>query len=106
MPPQTHRRYVTDGVKSPFFPWRFGQRARSFPRGQRLRIETLAASRVHWSADGWRTVHDQDSVETGLGVHVVDLPTASLVASTNVAFTFFWPQAGRWEGADFSIRVA
>jgi glucoamylase len=106
MPPQTHKRYVTDRVNSPFFPWRFGQRARTFPQGKQLRIETLAACRVHWSFDGWRTVHDKDSTESGLGVHVVDLPTAALLRSTNVAFTFFWPQAGRWEGADFSIQVA
>jgi len=106
MPPQTHKRYVTDRVRSPFFPWRFGQRARSFPHGKQLRIETLAACRVHWSSDAWRTVHDQDSVQTGLGVHVVDLPTKTLLPSTNVAFTFFWLQSGRWEGSDFSIQVA
>jgi glucoamylase len=106
MPPQTQKRYAANRVGSPFFPWRFSQKARSFPRGKQLRVETLAPCRVHWSPDGWRTVHDQDSVETGLGVHVVDLPTAGLPAAAEVAFTFYWPQAGRWEGADFSIRVA
>jgi len=106
LPPQTHKRYVTERVTSPFFPWRFSQKARSFPQGKRLRIETLAACRVHWSSDSWRTVHDQDSAATGLGVHVVDLPTATLPPSTNVAFTFFWPQAGHWEDANFSIQVA
>lgn len=106
MPPQTQQRYVTDRVASPFFPWRFSQKARNFPHGKQLRIETLAKSRVHWSADGWQTARDQDSSDNGLGVHVVDLPTAGLQPSATVAFTFFWPEAGRWEGADFSIRVA
>jgi glucoamylase len=106
MPPQTHKRYVTDRVVSPFFPWRFSQKARNFPAGKRLRIETLAQSRVRWSADGWKTVGDQDSVDTGLGVHVVDLPTDALPPSATVAFTFYWPRAGHWEGANFSILVA
>jgi glucoamylase len=106
LPPQTHKRYVADRVVSPFFPWRFSLKARRFPHGKRLRIETLAPSRVHWSADGWQSASDQDSVDTGLGVHVVDLPTDGLPSRATVAFTFFWPQAGHWEGADFSIQVA
>jgi glucoamylase len=71
-----------------------------------LRIEVLAPCRAHWSADGWKTVRDQLSVDTGLGVHVVDLPTADLPPDAPVTFTFFWPEANRWEGSDFSIRVA
>ena len=33
---------------------------------------------VHWSVDGWRTVHDTATRDTTLGVHVVDLPTTRL----------------------------
>jgi len=105
-PPLPYQRYVIDRKVSAFFPWRFDERARSFPFGKKLRIEVLAPCRLHWSADDWQTVQDQDSVDTGLGVHVIDLPTADLPPATAVAFTFFWPEANRWEGVDFSIRIA
>ncbi len=104
-PPQPHARYVAGQAVSPFFPWRFDQRAGAFPAGKQLRIETLAPARVHWSGDGWKTVRDVVAVDTGLGVFVADLPTAALPAGAGVVFTFFWPGVDRWEGTDFSITV-
>jgi glucoamylase len=96
---------VVGQAVSPFFPWRFDQRAGAFPAGKQLRIETLAPTRVHWSGDGWKTVRDVVAVDTGLGVFVADLPTAALPAGAGVVFTFFWPGVDRWEGTDFSITV-
>jgi hypothetical protein len=29
---------------------------------------------AQWSTDGWRTTHDDPTRDTGLGVHVVDVP--------------------------------
>jgi hypothetical protein len=40
-----------------------------------------------------------------LGVYVPDLPIAKLPVSTVLHFTFYWPTAGRWEGADFTVEV-
>ena len=42
---------------------------------RQLRIETRAPAVVHWSTDGWQTVHDIATRDTTLGVHVADLPT-------------------------------
>ncbi len=105
LPPQTARRYLTEGIRSPHTSWRFTRKARTLPAGGVLRIETRAPARVRWSADGWRTFQDQDSKDTGLGMHVTDLPTSGLAAGKSVAFTFHWPQTGTWEGADFSTSV-
>ena len=55
--------------------WRFNNKVRTMPPGRTLRVETLAPAVVHWSVDGWRTVHDTATRDTTLGVHVVDLPT-------------------------------
>jgi glucoamylase len=60
---------------------------------------------VHWSLDGWRTPHDSETRDTGLGVHLVDLPAGGLPSGSELVFTFFWPQAGRWEGADYAVIV-
>jgi glucoamylase len=105
MPPQPVARYIASSSPSPFTLWRFNQKCQSARAGRVLRVETLAPARVHWSADGWRTVADTDTRDTGLGVHVADLDTAALPSGAAVAFTFFWPEAGRWEGTDFAVRL-
>ena len=104
-PPQPLERYVKGRQGSDHVPWRFNHKLRELPRGRTLRLETLAPAIVHWTADGWRTVHDAVSRDTGLGVHLADLPTAGLGRGAVVAFTFYWPDAERWEGADFSVKI-
>ena len=105
-PPQAVERYLTRRTGSRLALWRFNHKTREMLRGQVLRIETLAPALVHWSADGWRTARDVATVDSGLGVHHVDLPTAALGPGTPVLFTFYWPGASRWEGCDFSVSVA
>jgi len=105
-PPQTKARYA-DGkaARVPRSIWRFNHKCRSAPEGDTLRVELLAPAVVHWSADGWRTARDAETRETGLGVFYADLPLAGLPDGARVEFTFFWPQAGRWEGSDFGVDV-
>lgn len=93
--------YALAGVRG--WGWMFGLAA--MPAGKLLRVETLEPARVHWSADGWATIHDTVTRDTRLGLYVVDLPTDRIPAGAKIAFTFFWPQAGRWEGNDFTVQV-
>jgi glucoamylase len=65
----------------------------------------LSPARIHWSADDWQTVQDTQTSETGLGIHLADLPTAELKAGTRLRFTFYWPEANHWEGTDFAMAV-
>ena len=46
-----------------------------------------------------------ESRDTGLGVHVADLPTQELPSQTRIDFTFYWTEAGRWEQVDFAVTV-
>jgi glucoamylase len=73
------------------------------PRGKTLRVEALAPARLHWGLDNWRTSRDSATRDTGLGVHLVDLPTDGLPAGNEIVFTFFWPQTGHWEGIAYAI---
>ena len=57
-PPQTVQRYLVEKVTSRHIIWRFNNKVRAMPPGRILRVETLAPAVVHWSVDGWRTVHD------------------------------------------------
>jgi glucoamylase len=103
-PPQTVQRYLTNHTTSPFMIWRANNKLRAMPAGLTLRIETFAPAVVHWGIDDWHTVHDADTRDTTLGVHVVDLPTASLGAGRRVNFTFYWPGQRRWEGQDYCVE--
>jgi glucoamylase len=105
MPPQTVQRYLNKEVDSPYTAWRFNLKVRYVSQGKKLRIETLSPAIIRWSGDGWKTSHDTSTHDTGLGVHVADLPTADLRVGQKILFTFFWPQANRWEGVNFTAEV-
>jgi glucoamylase len=105
LPPQTVQRYLVAKAVSPRLIWRFNHKIRSLPAGKILRIETLVAARIHWSADHWTSVQDLSSHDTGLGVHFTDLPTQALAAGARITFTFHWLEADRWEGTDFDVLI-
>jgi glucoamylase len=73
------------------------------PCGKTLRIALLSPATVHWSMDGWITSVDTHTRDTGLGVHVADLPTDKIPVSHEIVFTFLWDQENRWEGVNYSV---
>lgn len=105
MPPQTVDRYQTKQTRASHFAWRFSQKSRTLPPGKQLRIETQNPARIHWSCDDWATNRDAETRDVGVGLPLVDLPTADLPVGTSIEFTFYWLAAERWEGTNFSIRV-
>ena len=104
-PPQTVQRYVFEKRRCTIFTWRFNNKPRSIPCGKTLRLDLLSPAMVHWSFDGWQTAQDSNTWDTGLGVHVVDLPTEKLTVGRQIVFTFYWIKENRWHGADFSVTV-
>lgn len=105
MPPHTVQRYQLDQVVSTTLVWRFNHKVRSIPTGYNLRVEVLAPALVYFSFDAWNTVQSVASRDSSLGIHLVDLETARLAAGRRVIFTFYWPEAGNWEGADFIVDI-
>jgi glucoamylase len=105
MPPQTVQRYLMKKIRSPYVTWSFGFKCRSIPPQKILRLELRASARVRWSTDRWHTVHDNRTRDTGLGIHVFDVPADGLLTGTMILFTFYWPETGQWEGADFVVAV-
>ena len=105
MPPQTVQRYQVARTGAAHSTWRFNQKCRTQVAGRTLRLELLAPACARWSADGWESVHETGSRDTGLGVHVVDLPTGRLPVGATVRFTFYWRDPGAWEGRDFEVQV-
>jgi glucoamylase len=106
LPPQTKQRYQTEQAASPYTVWRYNHKCRTLPAGQTLRLELSAPAQVHWSADNWQTTADQKTRDTGLGLHLADLPTTTLAAATTVNFTFYWLGDGSWSNVNYSVSVA
>ena len=104
-PPQPYQRYVVEHRTSPNAGWRFNNKSRTIPQGKNLRISLPAPALVHWSFNGWRATHDTDTVNTGLGLHVADLPARTLEPDTEILFTFCWRDDRRWEGVNFKVVV-
>jgi len=105
-PLQTVRRYQLQKAPHRTCGWRFNNKARTIPRGKILRLMLLSPAVVHWSVDGWKSYQDTKTNDTGLGIHRLDLPTASLPVGGQVVFTFYWPQESRWEEKDYSVVVS
>ncbi len=104
-PPQTVERYIRGKQKSVYFAWRVNNKCKTMPRGKQFRLSLLAPARVHWSFDGWKTSRDTETRDAGMGIHVADLPSETLVAGNEIVFTFFWSSENNWEGPNYSVVV-
>ncbi len=75
--------------------------------GKGLLIHLPGAAVVHWSADGWQSVHDDATQPTGLGVHqfAIAPDVVGTAPSRALAFTFRWTASEAWAGRNFHVRV-
>jgi glucoamylase len=105
MPPQPVRRYLVDKTGSAYSMWRFSHKCHRLCAGRILRVEVLSPAIVRWTADGWQTVHNTHSTDSGLGIHLADLTTARLTTGTAVEFTLYWPETGQWEDTNYTVIV-
>jgi glucoamylase len=71
-----------------------------------LTIALKAPALVHWGINGWNQVKDVATRDSGLGLHVADLPVGGLVAGETVEFTFQWREGGEWEGRNHEVQVS
>jgi glucoamylase len=105
MPHQAAQRYLVDKIKASHATWRFNQKCRVIPAGKILRVELWEPAVLHWSVDDWQSTQDTKTRDTGLGIHVADVPTERLAPASTVRFTLYWPRANRWEDEDFAVQV-
>lgn len=105
-PDAAWRRYHGAAPKAVRATWRFDAPRPTMPAGRVLRFELLAPCRVHCSLDGWQTTIDLDARDTGLGVWLADVPGSDQLApGAAVDATFYWPEAGHWEGRNVRVSV-
>ncbi len=100
-----YERYARQGVRSHLVICKFNHKVRAIRADQRLRLEVYAPAEIHWSADEWTTVHHETMEEIVPGVWAREFPAHFFSPGRALRFTYYWPQAGRWEGRDFVIGI-
>ena len=103
LPPQTVRRYQRDRSVPRVASWRPDWRTTRVPAGRILRIELPEPSVVTWHADGGQPGGTLATRDTGLGVHVVELPTTGV--SDSIAFAWHGVRGDRKDGEMFAVAV-
>jgi glucoamylase len=103
--PEVANRYRNPRKAPPLEVWTFNRQARSLPAGGTLRIQAVSPFRLHWTCDEWNQAHDTDSKSIETGHEYVDIRVAP-EQHAPVRFTFFWTNAGHWEGRDFQVCIS
>src|SRR4029077_6750376 len=99
-----YERYVRNATASQIEIWTLAHQPQRILAGKKLRIITPARATVHWSFDGWETVKDLETRDSGVGCWFAELPAGELPPGSTIAFTFRWPE--RWEGREYSVATA
>lgn len=102
--PAVANRYLSPHAASPLEVWNFSRQLQSMPKGKKLRIPLSTPFRLRWSTDGWATFTDTMATATSVGINYVDISTDQTTRGP-LAFTFFWPTAGHWEGTNFQVNL-
>jgi glucoamylase len=102
--PIVAERYLAGAGRKDLEIWKPGRQVRHVDPGHTLRIQAPQPFRLHWSIDGWQTVQDTESKDTGLGINFVDLPVRSAEPGP-IRFTFFWQLGEHWEEKDYEVGI-
>jgi glucoamylase len=100
------QRYVVHPVKSSHAIWSFPHSIRYMLSGKILRLIVTAEANITWTLNAWSSSHQVDvAYLRALNVWFADLPTENSMEGAEVEFTFFWKEAQRWEGRNYSVTV-
>jgi len=105
MSPHTTRRYLAKKRIARCRPWREDSPAASILAGQALRLDLPDESIVRYTRDDWKTQADVATSDTGLDLHVAELPTAGMAPDGKLVFTWRRKADGVWRGRNFETRV-
>lgn len=96
---------MIDKKGSELYTWTFSSKLKEMPFGKILRIHCLVTATVRWTTDDWFTYTELMTLDSGVGVHYVDLPTADLPHTAKLSFTFYWHEAEVWENINYDLSV-
>jgi glucoamylase len=101
------QRYVANPVASWHEIWTFRHPLRRMAYGKTLRIIVATDAATVWSANDWASTNKAETAHIGaLNLWYVDLPTVVCPDGSTIQFTFFWKEAQRWEGRNYSVAIS
>ncbi len=96
----------TAGARAPrCLPWRPDWPAARIRAGRVLRLDLPEASMVVHTRDGWRTWAEQMTRDSGLGLHIGEIPTEAMRPGESVEFTWRAQATGTWHGRNHEVAV-
>ncbi|MFX1489558.1 MAG: glycoside hydrolase family 15 protein [Promethearchaeota archaeon] len=105
MPRQTKLRYIEENHPSDLKIWKHNHKCSQMRLGKILRVELRAEASVRWSIDDWNTFQESKTIDTGLGIYYVDIPTKNMDKSVKLSFTFHWLAKDKWENSNYDIEL-
>jgi glucoamylase len=105
MPTQVEQRYQIEKISSNTFVWNFTSKYKYIPKGKILRIHSRASATVRWTTDNWATTNEIVTLDSGLGIFFADLATSKLEYGREILYTFYWHDAGKWEGKEYHLSI-
>jgi glucoamylase len=73
--------------------------------GASLVIALRAPASVRWGFNGWQDIVERPTTSNSLGLHLLLIDTAHLMAGQKVDFTFRSSPGDHWIGVDYHIEV-
>ena len=104
-PDATWQRYQGNRPVIQHAVWLLQSQVQNIRAGQDLYIATLTPCTIHWSIDGWQSVQDDATQNTGLGLYVCKLVTEALFSAKQINFALLHPDTGASLGGDYVIAV-
>jgi glucoamylase len=105
MSPHTMHRYLGKKRTARCRPWREDCPTAGVLAGQVLRLDLPEESVVRYTRDDWKTQADVATSDTGVGLHVAELPTAGMAPGGKLTFTWRRKADEVWRGRDFETHV-
>jgi glucoamylase len=75
-------------------------------RGDAILIALNQSARVRWTVDGWQNSFESQTVDTGVGLQVVEVAGAAISGTPRLDFTFQATGTGEPANGEFHIAVA
>ena len=73
--------------------------------GNSLVVALCAPASVRWGFNGWQNIEERPTKPSSLGLHVLPIDTAHMIAGQRVDFTFRYSPSEQWIGVDYRVEV-
>lgn len=84
--------------------WKPRRRIKRCRKDFKLRILNTSSFVLHAGTDAWQNPGDIQSEKASMNFYSVSIP-AHMMNAEQIDFTFYYPEEGRWEGKDYSIKI-